>query len=97
MQASYQGAHVRLVIDVNGHLWLDYGEGEVSSVPFVYHAGTHAIVLPLSAVHDLGPEAYGRFVLDAADQGIAVQPAVSAVGRAEWHIEEHEQAQRHDD
>jgi len=96
MQRTYQGRAVRLTIDANGHLWLDYGEGEVSSVPFVYHAGTHAIVLPLSAVHDLGPEAYGRFVLDAADQGIAVQPAVSAVGRAEWHIEAHEQERRDD-
>jgi hypothetical protein len=94
MQRTYQGRLVRLTIDDHGHLWLDYGEGEVSSVPFVYHAGTHAIVLPLSAVHDLGPEAYGRFVLDAADQGIAVQPAVYAAGRAEWHIEEHEQERR---
>jgi len=93
MQRSYQGEQVRLVIDTNGHLWLDYGEGEVSSVPFTYSAGRHAIVLPLSAVHDLGPTAYGQFVLDAADQGIAVVPAVTAVARAEWHIEQREQEQ----
>ena len=91
MQRSYQGAHVRLVIDAHGHLWLDYGEGEVSSVPFTYSAGRHAIVLPLLAVHDLGPEAYGRFVLDAADQGIAVLPEVHAGAVAEWRVEQHEQ------
>jgi hypothetical protein len=94
VQRVYTGDYVRLVIDVNGHLWLDYGEGEVSSVPFTYAAGRQAIVLPLSCVHDLGPEAYGRFVLDAADQGIAVLPEVHAGAVAEWRVEQHEQEHR---
>jgi len=94
MQRSYQGEQVRLVIDTHGHLWLDYGEAEQTAVPFVYHAGTHAIVLPLSAVHDLGPAAYGQFTIDAADQGIAVLPEVHPVARAEWLVEQQEQERR---
>jgi len=91
MQRVYDGRCVRLVIDPHGHLWLDYGEGEVSSVPFTYDHGRHAIVLPLSCVHDLGPEAYGQFTIDAAEQGIAVLPEVTAAARAEWRLEQQQQ------
>ena len=93
MQRCYVGLNARLVIDAHGHLWLESDEGEVQPVPFVYHAGGHAIVLPFTVVQDLGAEAYGQFSIDAAEQGIAVLSEIPRIARAEWLLEQREQEQ----
>jgi len=93
MQRVYQGEHARLLIDPQGHLWLEADEGEVQPVPFVYHAGGHAIVLPYQAVRDLGAATFGAFAVDAAEQGIAVLSEIPRIARAEWLIEQREQEQ----
>jgi len=94
MQRTYQGRLVRLTIDPNHHLWLDYGEGEVHPVPWCYSAGAQSVVLPYEAAQDLGPEAYGQFVLDAGAQGITVLVAITPRARAEWRLEQQEQEPR---
>lgn len=91
MQRCYVGLAARLVIDANGHLWHEQAEGEVQPVPFVYDAGRHAVVLPLTVVQDLGPAAYGQFALDAAAQGIAVISEVQTRAWAEWLVEQQDQ------
>jgi hypothetical protein len=92
MQRRYDGRCACLSIDANGHLWIDYYDGDVQPVPFCYSAGIHSIVLPLDTVRDLGPETYGQFTLDAAAQGIAVMPEVRARARAEWIVEQQERS-----